>query len=123
MYRVLLGVAAAILLATGVLHAMGLSMVAQTLSESGLDADWVPVFKGLWLMFSIHLFIGAALLVVLAVLPAGRLPLAVLVALPVADTILLLMTVGVFIGSIMTGSAAVVAIVALIAYPVDASNK
>ncbi len=123
MYRVLLGVAAAILVVTGVLHTTGPSMVARTLHESALAADWVAVFKGLWLMFSVHLVIGAALLIVLAVFPAGRALLAVVVALPVADTVLLLMNVGVFIGSIMTGSAAVVAIVALIAYPVEANRK
>ena len=122
-YRTLLGIAAVILIVTGALHATGLPSLSETLADSGLPADWTPVFKGLWLMFSIHLVIVAGLLIVLAVVPAGRAPLAVTAAMPIADTVLLLLTVGVFIGSIMTGMAAVFTVSALIAQPAEASKK
>ncbi len=122
-YRAFLALAAVILLLTAAAHATGSTAVSEMLDDSGLPEEWKPVFKGLWLMFSIHLVIVAALLVVLAVFPAGRAPLAVAVAMPVADTILLLVTVGVFIGSIMTGSAAVAAVAALIAQPAGGSRE
>lgn len=68
-------------------------------------------------MFSIHLILVAVLLVVLAWAPAGRVPLAAAAAFPIADTILLLAYVGIFIGSILTGLASVLLVAALIAQP------
>lgn len=116
-YRMLLSGAAAILLATAGLHATGLDQVSERLARSELSADWVAIFEGLWLMFSIHLALVAVLLVALAVRPAGRAVLAVAAAVPIADTVLLLAVVGPFIGSILTGAAALLCLAALIRLP------
>lgn len=122
LYRTLLGVAAAILLATASLHATGLADVGETLARSGVSAEWRAIFRGLWLMFAIHLAIVAVLLVVLARAPSGRAVLAVVAAVPIADTVLLLTVVGVFVGSIMTGLAAAFCVAALIVLPAARGN-
>ena len=117
LYRALLGVAAAILVGTAGLHATGLSGVTATLAQSDVPADWQPVFAGLWLMFSIHLVIVACLLAVLAAVPPGRAVLAMVAVLPIADTVLLLTMVGVFVGSIMTALAAALCLAAIVTLP------
>lgn len=106
-----------ILFVTALFHGSGYGGVAKAIEASDADPFLISAVKGLWLMFSIHLIILS--LVFIAVsrsLQAKRLVL--LCALfPAADTVLLLIFVGVFAGTIMLAVASLLVIAGALLLP------
>ena len=104
-----LAVAGIIMVITAGLHGMGYRPLVLQLSSSTLAEAWLDGVKGLWLVFSLHLVIVGALFLMAALKPGavGKGVLIVAGLLPAGDTVVLLSSVGVFIGSICLGLVAV----------------
>ncbi len=90
-----------VLISTAMFHGSGWSGVAAAIDEAGVSADLATIVKALWLYPSYHWFF-IAILAALAVLyhPSrlARLVLVLATALLLADVVLLLLSVGPFIG-------------------------
>ncbi len=106
--RWMLGAAGVVLLGTSAMHTLGYSPLSAQFADSGIQPLWLAAVKGLWLVFSLHLVILGALLLAVAVKPeqAGRGILALAGLFPAGDTVMLLLFVGIFPGSIALGLAA-----------------
>ncbi len=99
-----------ILIISALLHGVGYTSVLQAMEKAGMPPSWAAGIKALWLTFSVHLLIVAAIFMVAAARPAmvdSRI-LAVCGLFPAIDTMLLLGSVGIFAGSILLGLAALV---------------
>ncbi len=99
-----------ILIITALLHGAGYTSVLQAMYKAGMQQEWAAGIQALWLIFSVHLLIVAAIFMVAAARPAmvdSRI-LAVCGLIPAIDTVLLLNSVGVFVGSLLLGLAALV---------------
>ena len=107
--RSALGAAGIIMVITAGLHALGYGPLTRELSGSNLGSFWLAGVKGLWLVFSMHLVVVGALFIAAAIAPkvAGRVVLSIAGLVPAGDTLMLLAFVGVFIGTIFLGVAAV----------------
>jgi hypothetical protein len=107
--RFALGAAGIIMVVTAGLHAVGYIPLTRELAGSNLGSFWLAGVKGLWLVFSMHLVIVGVLFIAAAIAPwvAGRLVLSIAGLVPAGDTLMLLAFVGVFIGTIFLGVAAV----------------
>ncbi len=103
-----LGAAGIIMVATAGLHAMGYRPLAQQLTASNINKAWIAGVEGLWLIFSLHLVILGALFLAAAVRPTGVSGTVLVIAglVPAADTVMLFTFVGVFVGTILLGIAA-----------------
>ncbi len=98
--RYLVWTGSAVLAATAAFHASGWSDVAAAVDESSLSPSMNAVVKGLWIYASYH-WLFVAVLAALAVAHPSRLArivLALAALLLAADTVLLLVAVGPFIG-------------------------
>jgi hypothetical protein len=100
--RWLLGLAAALLLATAAFHATGLSVVAGMLDQTNMAPAWTGGLKGLWLIFSVHLTLVAIILTAGAVRPAAmsRGVMVLLGLIPAIDAVALFRLVGIFVGDV-----------------------
>lgn len=109
MPRIVVWVGCVVLAATAAFHASGWSGVAEAVDGSGLSAFMAAVVKGLWLYASYH-WLFLALLAALAVghpSRLARLVLALSAALLAVDALLLLVTIGPFVGEALLAFAAV----------------
>jgi hypothetical protein len=115
--RWLIRAASVILFGTALFHASGYNSVAGAIEATSAKPFLAGAVKGLWLMFSIHLIVVSfAVAVVSRSLQAKRFVL--LCALfPVADTVILLIFVGVFAGTIMIAAAAILLIAGGLLFP------
>jgi len=106
--RSALAAAGIIMVLTAGLHAVGYVPLTRQLAASNLESFWLAGVKGLWLVFSLHLTIVGALFIAAAIAPrlAGRVVLSIAGLVPAGDTVMLLAFVGVFIGTISLGIAA-----------------
>lgn len=98
-----------VLAGTAAFHGSGWSGVAAAVDEAGLSAFLAAVVKGLWLYASYH-WLFVAILAALAVLYPSRLArlvLALSAALLAADAVLLMLSVGPFIGEALLAVAMV----------------
>ena len=107
--RSALGAAGIIMVITAGLHALGYGPLTRELSGSNLGSFWLAGVKGLWLVFSMHLVVVGTLFIAAAIAPkvAGRVVLSIAGLVPAGDTLMLLAFVGVFIGTVLLGLAAV----------------
>jgi hypothetical protein len=119
------GLAGILMIVMAALNAAGYGQIARLLSSSGIPAAWLGGIKGLWLIYSIHLIIVGTLFLMAAARPewVGRPILAVAGFVPVADTILLLTFVGVFVGSVVLGLSALLVIGGAAARPSTATRS
>ncbi len=106
--RWMVGAAGVLLLGTSGMHALGYSPLSAQLAGSGIQPAWLGGVKGLWLVFSLHLVILGAIFLAVAVRPvsASRGILALAGLFPAGDTIVLLVFVGIFPGTLALGLAA-----------------
>ncbi len=106
--RWMVGAAGVILIGTSAMHAAGYRPLLSQLEGCSIDPGWLEGVKGLWLVFSLHLLIVGALFLAAAARPAwaGRGILAIAGLIPVGDTVLLLVCVGIFPGTLALGLAA-----------------
>ena len=107
--RSALGAAGIIMLITAGLHALGYGTLTRELSGSSLGSFWLAGVKSLWLVYSMHLVVVGALFIAAAITPkiAGRVVLSIAGLVPAGDTLIMLAFVGVFIGTVLLGLAAV----------------
>jgi len=114
--RSALAAAGIIMVLTAGLHAVGYVPLTRQLAASNLEAFWLAGVKGLWLVFSLHLTIVGALLIAAAIAPrlAGRVVLSIAGLVPAGDTVMLLAFVGVFVGTISLGIAALLVYVGVV---------
>jgi len=103
-----LGAAGILMVLTAGFHAIGYVSLRRQLAASNLESFWLAGVKGLWLVFSLHLFIVGALFIAAAIAPpvVGRVVLIIAGLVPAGDTVMLLAFVGVFVGTISLGIAA-----------------
>ena len=97
--RLLLGVAAMLLVVGGTLHGLAYPQAAKFIDASSLSARYAAIYKGFWLNnVSMVALIGVAYLI-LALRPglANRTLLALLVALPLCSALSIYATVGNFV--------------------------
>jgi len=115
--RVLLSLAALLLLAGGTVHSLAFRKAAAVVDGSNLSGQYAAIFKGLWLLVGVmSILIGLACLI-LALWPrlSTKTVLAVLGALPFASAISIYSTVGAFAPAhILLASAAMVLTAALL---------
>ena len=106
--RSALGAAGILMVLTAGFHAIGYVPLTRQLAASNLESFWLAGVKGLWLVFSLHLFIVGALFIAAAIAPpvVGRVVLIIAGLVPAGDTVMLLAFVGVFVGTISLGIAA-----------------
>jgi hypothetical protein len=105
--KIFLPLASVTLIATSALHALGYAPISKLLAESSLPGAWAGGVRGLWVEFSMHLIVLAALLLVAAARPLPAMRVVVLVcglALAV-DTVVLGVFVGIFVGTVALGAA------------------
>lgn len=107
------------MIAMAALHGTGYGQIARLLSSSGLPPAWLGGIKGLWLIYSIHLIIVGMLFLAAAARPdlIGRPILAIAGLVPVADTIVLLAFVGMFVGTVALGLSALLVIGGVVTRP------
>lgn len=117
--RSALGAAGIIMVITAGLHAIGYGPLSRELSGSSLASFWIGGVKGLWLVYPMHLVVVGALFIAAAITPkiAGRVVLSIAGLVPAGDTLMLLAFVGVFIGTILLGTAAVLVYVGVVLRP------
>ncbi len=99
-----------ILIITALLHGAGYTSVLRAMDKAGMQPEWAAGIRALWSIFSVHLLIVGAIFTVAAARPAmvdSRM-LAVCGLIPAIDTVLLLISVGIFVGSVLLGLAALV---------------
>ena len=103
-----LGAAGIIMVATAGLHAMGYRPLVAQLAASSIAPAWLAGVQGLWLIFSIHLVILGGLFLTAAIRLTGvdKRILVIAGLVPTADTVVLFAFVGVFVGTILLGIAA-----------------
>lgn len=97
--RVLLLTGCALAVATALFHASGYPSVVRSIQGSGAQPFLVSAVKALWLMFSIHLVLVAAAVAVAAFTRGSARLVVFLALLPAADTVLLAIHAGAFIGT------------------------
>jgi hypothetical protein len=123
MAKVLLLLASVTLITTSALHALGYAPISKMLAGSNLPGPWAGGVRGLWVEFSIHLIVIAALLVVASAQPLSGTRVVVLVcglALAV-DAVVLGVFVGLFVGTVMLGVASLLTLASWVSYrPSDA---
>ncbi len=98
--RYLVWAGSAVLAATAAFHATGWPDVAAAVDEASLSLSMAAVVKGLWIYASYHWLFVAVLAAVAVAHPSrlARIVLALSALLLAADTVLLLIAVGPFIG-------------------------
>ena len=96
-----------ILFCTAFVHLSGYSSVTHALQNTGARSFILNGFKALWLMFSIHLVLLSAVLVVASRTPRGKTLVLLCLLIPASDTVLLFHFIGLFIGTILLASATV----------------
>ena len=111
-----------VLFATAVLHGSGFGHVSGMIAKSGLSPLGADAFKALWLMFSIHLAILSVVFVVASRTHAARRLVLLCALIPVADTVLMLHFLGVFVGTISILSAAVLFLIGGLLLPSGAEG-
>jgi hypothetical protein len=107
--RLMLAGAAAILIATAVLHGFGFTRVDSLLSHAEMPETWRDAVRMVWIIYAAHLLLIAAMLAYAAgrshAVPGALLMICGLI--PAIDALLMLIYVGDFIGSLLLGLAAV----------------
>jgi len=101
---------------TAGLHAVSYVPLTRQLAASNRESFWLAGVKGLWLVFSLDLTIVGALLIAAAIAPrlAGKVVLSIAGLVPAGDTVVLLAFVGVFVGTISLGIAALLVYVGVV---------
>ena len=102
--------AAVVLIGTAALHGTGYGPVTAAIEASNAKPFLVAAVKALWLMFSAHLVILAAVVVLANGAPGGRRVLLACALIPAFDTVLLARFVGAFIGTFSLAAATVLLI-------------
>ncbi len=97
-WRVLLYGACGCLALAAVLHAGGFGEMSRRLAASGLDAPWAAGLRAVWVAFTLQLLALVGLLITACVRPTsvGRSALFWCGLLPLAESLLLLVVVGLF---------------------------
>jgi hypothetical protein len=118
------GAAGIIMIAMAALHAIGYKPLAEQLGSSGIQSAWLGGVKGLWLVFSFHLVILGVLFVAAALAPGWiSKPILIIAGLaPAVDTVVLLVFVGIFVGTVSLGLAALLICGSVILRPSAASD-
>jgi hypothetical protein len=114
--RSALAAAGIIMVLTAGLHAVSYVPLTRQLAASNRESFWLAGVKGLWLVFSLDLTIVGALLIAAAIAPrlAGKVVLSIAGLVPAGDTVVLLAFVGVFVGTISLGIAALLVYVGVV---------
>ena len=98
--RWLIAAGSTVLFLTALLHGSGYVQISSALEQSALKPFLIGGFKGLWLVFSIHLVVLSAVFIVASWTPKGRRLVLLCTLIPALDTVVLFHFVGVFIGTI-----------------------
>jgi hypothetical protein len=114
-----IGAAGVILVGTACLHAIGYRPLIEQLVASRIHPPWLAGVKGLWLVFSFHLIILGALFLAAAIRPSWVAKPVLLIAglVPATDTVVLFAFVGVFVGTVLLGLAALLVYVGVTLWP------
>jgi hypothetical protein len=114
--RWLAGAGSAILMITAVLHTSGYSEVAHAVGTAQLSPMLAGVFKGAWILFSVYMILPAVVMLPFAFRsrPSSRGVVGVCAAFLAAMDIVLIIFVGVFIGSILLSVATVLILAAAV---------
>jgi hypothetical protein len=114
-----IGAAGVILVGTACLHAIGYRPLIEQLAASSIHPAWLAGLKGLWLVFSLHLIILGALFLAAAIRPSWVTKPVLLIAglVPATDTVVLFAFVGVFMGTVFLGFAALLVYVGVTLWP------
>lgn len=107
--RMMLVGAAVILFVTALLHGSGFFQVGELLAETTIPEPWREGIRAVWVVYSVHLVLLAAILAYAAIRRhAIAAPLLMLCGLfPALDAVLLLLYVGGFVGNGLLALAAV----------------
>ena len=89
-----------VLFLTALLHGSGYVQISSALEKTALKPFLIGGFKGLWLVFSIHLVVLSAVFIVASWTAKGRRLVLLCTLIPALDTVALFHFVGVFIGTI-----------------------
>ena len=118
------GSAGVVMIITAGLHGLGYRPLAAQLAGSNMQAMWSGGIKGLWLIFSLHLVIVGGIFLLAGIRPTsvGKTILLIAVLVPVGDTIVLLIFVGVFVGTVALGLAALLLYAGVALRPAVASD-
>ncbi len=107
--RMMLAGAAAILVALAALHGFEFGPLEELLTDAGLPDTWRDAMRVVWILYSAHLLLIAAMLAYSAgrshAVPGALLMICGLI--PALDALLMLIYVGDFIGTLLLGFAAV----------------
>jgi uncharacterized membrane protein YhaH (DUF805 family) len=107
--RMMLGGAALVLLAVALLHASGYSNMTNLISQPAIPNPWREGIRGVWVAYSLHLLLIAAMLIHAALRPRALSgPVLMLcAAFPVVDALLFTTFVGGFFFNALLGLASV----------------
>jgi hypothetical protein len=99
----MLGSAGGILIVTAALHASGYRPLAEQLAASSIQPAWLGGIRGLWFVFSFHLVVLGVLFITGAARPAwiAKPILCIAGLVPIIDTVVLAMYVGLFVGTVL----------------------
>jgi len=111
--------AALILVATAGIHGSGYTSVSAAVAASSVNPALGPSLRAVWLMISFHLVILAAVAVVASGVRGGKAIVLACALLPAVDTIILFRSVGVFIGTVNLGAAAILLVASGLLHPAD----
>lgn len=107
--RLMLAGAAAILVASAVLHGLAFSRIDSLVGHAEMPEIWRDALRVVWIIYSAHLLLIAAMLAYAAgrshAVPGALLMICGLI--PAIDALLMLIYVGDFIGTLLLGLAAV----------------
>jgi hypothetical protein len=88
------------LFAAAIVHGSAFGQVSGIIAKSGLSATAAAAFKALWLMFSIHFVVLGVVCFVASGADIARRLVWLCALMPVADTVLMFIFLGVFVGTV-----------------------
>lgn len=116
-WLILLG--AIVLFCAAITHTIGYTFFIPALAQYNLPAHYVSAIRAIWLVFSLHMALLSIAIVWLSRLPGSRALLMFLALIPTIDSIVMYHFVGLFVGTYMVATAALLLLIGTWLMPRD----